>query len=97
MLGFPTKKLSDIKQYLLRQQKEIEKNIKGVEKDDPAKSESLAESSEPGTDSYIADAHTKIVVLGNQLKKANSSIKQALLKIRKGTYGKCEECGGFRD
>jgi len=93
MLGFPTKKLSDIKQYLLRQQKEIEKNIKGVEKDDPAKSESLAESSEPGTDSYIADAHTKIVVLGNQLKKANSSIKQALLKIRKGTYGKCEECG----
>lgn len=92
MLGFPRKTIDYIKNLLIREQKEVEKNIKGVEKNDPAKSESLAESSEPGTDSYIADAHTKVVVLGTQLKKTNSSINEALLKIKNGTYGKCEKC-----
>lgn len=93
MLNFPTKTLNLIKKYLLREKREVDKNLKEVEEDDPAKSPSLAESSEPGTDSYIADTHTKDVVLENQLKKVSNSIKNALLKIRKGTYGKCEKCG----
>lgn len=92
MLNFTTKTLGNIKRYLLRQQKALEKNLKEVEKDDPAKSDSLAEASEPGTDSYIADTHNKIVVLGEQLKRTNNSIKVALSKIGKGTYGKCEKC-----
>lgn len=93
MLNFPSKTINYIKSLLLRQQKEIEKNLTEVEKDDPVKGESLAESSEPGTDSYIADSHTRTVALAQQLKKANTSIKIALLKITKGTYGKCEKCG----
>jgi len=92
MLGFPTKTINYIKNLLIRQQKEVEKNLKEVQDDDPVKSDSLAESSEPGTDSYIADAHTKIVVLEGELKKAHTSIKTALSKIGKGTYGKCEKC-----
>lgn len=93
MLDFPKKTLDSIKRLLLRQQKEVEKNLKEVEDDDPAKADSVAETSEPGTDSYIADAHTKTVVLGEKLKKTNTSIKTALSKISKGTYGKCEKCG----
>lgn len=93
MLNFPAKTINYIKSLLIRQQKEVEKNLKEVEETDPAKSDALAESSEPGTDSYIADIHTKTVVLGTQLKKVNSSITEALSKIRKGTYGKCEKCG----
>ncbi len=93
MLGFPTKTLNTIKQILLRKEKEVNKSLKEVEEEDPAKSPALAESSEPGTDSYIADTHTKDVVLEGELKKASTSIKIALGKIRKGTYGKCEKCG----
>lgn len=93
MLGFPTKTINYIKNVLLRQQKKIEKNLKEAEADDPVKEEAVAESSEPGTDSYIADSHTKTVVLEEQLKKTNSSIKKALLKIGNRTYGKCEKCG----
>ena len=93
MLDFPTKTLSHIKNLLTRQQKEVEKNLKEVEEDDPARGDGLAESSEPGIDSYIADTHTKIVVLGEQLKKTNNNIKAALLKIKNGIYGKCEKCG----
>lgn len=92
MLNFPKNTLEFIKKYLLRQQREVDKNLKEVEEDDPAKSPALAESSEPGTDSYIADTHSRNVVLGQQLKSAKTSIKTALLKIRKGDYGKCEKC-----
>lgn len=93
MLNFPKNTLTFIKKHLLRQQREVDKNLKEVEEDDPASSPSLAESSEPGTDSYIADVHTKNIVLGQQLKSAKTSIKTALFKIKKGSYGKCEKCG----
>lgn len=93
MLNFPTKTLNSIKQALLRQQKVVKENIKEIEQDDPAKDNGLPEASEPGTDSYIADTHTKILVLREQLKNVSSSIKKSLSKIRNGTYGKCEKCG----
>lgn len=93
MLDFPSKTINYIKNLLQKEQKIVEKNLKEVKEDDPALNQSLAESSEPGTDAYIADVHTKDLVLEQQLKKANTSIKVALLKIRKGTYGKCEKCG----
>lgn len=93
MLNFPAKTLSSIKRLLLRQQRQIEDNLKEVEEDDPVKSEALVETSEPGTDSYIAETHSKAVVLGEQLKATGNSIKNALSKIGRGTYGKCEKCG----
>ncbi len=93
MLDLPSKTINYIKNLLDKQQKQVEKNLKEVEDEDPAIAPVLAESSEPGTDSSIADSHTKTVVVEQQLKKANTSIKVALLKIRKGTYGKCEKCG----
>lgn len=93
MLNFPLKTINYIKNLLVKQQKEVEKNLKEVEEDDPATADGLVESSEPGTDSYIADTHTKYMALESQLKKTSSSIKDALNKIGKGTYGKCEKCG----
>ncbi len=92
MLNFPKKTLKFIQRYLLRQQKEIDENLKKVSEDDPARSPALAESSEPGTDSYIADTHAKTLVLEQQLKNTKTSIMTALAKIKKGTYGKCEKC-----
>lgn len=92
MLNFPKKTLSFIQKHLLKQAKVIDKNLKEVTEDDPARSPALAESSEPGTDSYIADMHSKSIVLEHQLKSTKTSIKVALLKIKKGTYGKCESC-----
>ena len=80
MLGFPTRTLNTIKRILLRQQKEVQKNIKEVEEDDPASPPALAESSEPGTDSYIADTHTKILVVKNSLVQISNSIKKSLCK-----------------
>ena len=95
MLGsqLRSRTINYIKNLLIRQEKEVDKNLKEVEADDPAKPPDLVESSEPGTDSYIADTHTKALILERRLKDAKTSIKDALLKIKKGTYGKCEKCG----
>lgn len=92
MLNLPQRTITAIKRNLLKRQREIEKSIKAVEKDDPAKDTVLAEALEPGTESYIADTHNRIVALEEQLAKVSKSIKEALGKIRKGTYGRCEVC-----
>lgn len=93
MLNFPKETLKTIKQYLLRQKKEVDQNLKRVEETDPAHTPFVAESSEPGTDSYIADTHTKTVVLKDQLARMSSSIRKTLSKIGQGSFGKCEKCG----
>ncbi|MBI4035959.1 TraR/DksA family transcriptional regulator [Candidatus Daviesbacteria bacterium] len=93
MLNFPKQTLDFLHKYLQRQKKEVDQSIRDIEEDDPAKSPALAESSEPGTDSYIADTHTKSEVIKAQLIRMNSIIKIALSKIKIGTYGKCDNCG----
>ena len=56
--------INKIKNILLRQQKKVEQNIKALENEDPVLSDNAsAESSEPGTDSWLADTPPpKIIV-----------------------------------
>ncbi len=93
MLNLPRKTITNIRRLLLKKQREVQKNLKEVEKDDPVKDGSLEETTEPGTASWLAEAHGRAVALGGELKNAAVSIKNALSKIRRGTYGKCEKCG----
>jgi DnaK suppressor protein len=93
MLKFPIKQLNLIKRTLLRTQKEVEENIKEIEKEDPVSDNSLAESSEPGTDSYVAETHGKTLVFKDKLNQTKENVTLALSKIARGTYGKCEKCG----
>lgn len=92
MLNLPRKTLDNIKRLLLRRQREIEKNLKEVEKDDPIKDD-IVEATEPGTASWLAEAHGRTVALGGELKGVGLSIKKALFRIKNGSYGKCEKCG----
>lgn len=82
-----------IKESLLKQQKQVEEEIKLLDADDPVNSEAPAESSEPGTDSWVADTHTRTVAVKQTLKNALSKIKHALQSLSSGKYGKCENCG----
>lgn len=92
MLSLPGKSINAIKRLLLKRQKEVEKQIKEVDKDDPATEPALAETSEPGTESWMADAHIRAIALKDQLVRAAQGVKKALTKIKKKTYGKCESC-----
>lgn len=92
MLNLPQKTLDHIKKFLLRQRRQIEGNLKSVEKDDPATVPALAETVEPGTEAWIASEHSRTVAMVEQMKKLSFSIGKALNKIRQGTYGHCEKC-----
>lgn len=85
--------LVKIKQVLLRQQSKVEQQLKTLEKDDPVVDMSLAESSEPGTDSWLAEAHSRMVAMKENLGSALDNTRKALAKINVGKYGKCENCG----
>lgn len=93
MLTLTQKTLNNIKRILLKKQQKLADDIKGVSRDDPLTSDGLAESSEPGTDSWLAEQHTKALALGGNLKNMALSVRKALQKIKDGTYGHCEECG----
>lgn len=82
-----------IKSALLNQQKKVEEEIKLLDADDPVNSEAPAESTEPGTDSWVADTHTRTVVIKRTLQEVLTKIKHALQSLASGKYGKCENCG----
>lgn len=93
MLELPQKIFETIQRKLLRQKKELEKNLKALDVDDPVKGDSLAESSESGTDSWLAEVHSKSIALKTNLQSLLQSTIKALGKFRKGNFGKCENCG----
>jgi DnaK suppressor protein len=88
---FPTKKFKEI---LMRQQEKVEAELKDLEKDDPVLSDNAsAESSEPGTDSWLADTHSRVVAVRQNLLNMLANTKKALLNLKTGKYGTCEVCG----
>lgn len=93
MLNLPRKSFAKIKNYLTRQQQKVESELKSVEKEDPVMLDGLAESSEPGTDSWIADVHSRASSAKQNLLDMLAKIKKALMRLKTGNYGKCENCG----
>ncbi len=81
------------KNSLLKQQKEVEEEIKSLEQDDPVNSLNMAESSEPGTDSWVADTHGRVMAVKQSLKSLLEKIKLSLAALKSGQYGKCTNCG----
>ena len=57
----------DFKKILLRQKRDLEKEILSVGKEDPLTTDDLVESSEPGTDSFFADVHGKVTAIKQNL------------------------------
>lgn len=92
MLNLHRKTFNNIKRKLLRQQEEIEKELKSIKKSDPLNGDGLAESSEPGTDSWIAEMHGRTQAITGNLLSLLGKTKKALANLRSGKYGKCENC-----
>lgn len=94
MLNLPRIDIIKIKRTLLRQQREVQQQLKSIEKNDPATAANLApEALESGTASWLAEAHGRLTAVKDDLLILSSKITKSLLSIRKGTYGKCENCG----
>lgn len=66
--------------------------MRRLRREDPFSTEDRALIVEPGTDAAQLFGHEKTVVLEAQLKRDLGEIEKALDKIKKGTYGSCENC-----
>lgn len=93
MLNLTQQNFKKIKDKLLNQQKEVEEEIEELEKDDPVKSDGLAESMEAGTESWMAEVHGRAVAVSDNLYKLLIKTRKALDALKTGKYGKCESCG----
>lgn len=93
MLNLTRPNFDKIRQALLRQQKEVEEELKDISKDDPVTFDGLIESNEPGTASWMEDVHSKTIAARENLTGMLSKIQRALFRLNKGDYGKCEKCG----
>lgn len=93
MLNLTRPNFNAIKDKLLRQQRKAEEGLKALDKEDPVLDRGLIESSEPGTDSWLADTHARVVAMRRNLLDALANTKKALNNLRTGKYGTCEKCG----
>lgn len=96
MLSLPQKTLTKIQRYLTRRQKDVEEQLQAIERDDPVSgvADIAADSPEPGTDSWQAEAHGRLATIRADLLGLSSRIKNSLRGLKNGTYGHCEKCGG---
>lgn len=67
--------------------------IKRLRREDPFSTTDRSLIVEPGTDAAALSGHENVVVLASKLKADLAEIEMALKKIKKGTYGVCENCG----
>jgi RNA polymerase-binding transcription factor DksA len=93
MLNLNRQNIEKIRNKLLRQEKEVEEELKQIDKDDPVLDSGLAESIEPGSASWMADVHSKTVALKENLSQMLGKTRLSLKNLKKGTYGICEKCG----
>lgn len=92
MLNLTQQTIEKIKKILLRQQKEVEERLETIEKEDPVLIQAAPEAPESGTESWQLDVHGRLMTLKHDLLELSKRTKESLLRLSKGTYGKCEKC-----
>ena len=85
--------IKKITKIIETQRDAIASKIKRLRREDPFSTTDRSIIVEPGTDAGMLFGHEQVVVLEQRLKNDLAEIEKALLKIKKGTYGKCEKCG----
>lgn len=81
-----------IKNSLLKQQEDIESKLSSLAQEEDALGDDVPESQELGTSSWQEDVRSSRLAVKVELLGLSKKIKQAILKINQGSYGKCENC-----
>lgn len=93
MLNLTRANFKFLRDKLLKQQKVVQSELEDLEKKDPVMVDGLAESTEPGTESWMADVHNQVVAVKQNLQHMLKRIQKSLMNLKTGKYGKCENCG----
>lgn len=82
--------LNEAKNKLEKTQEELEKELKNLE----GVPEMGSEIDAFDTETDESEEYSNNLGIKDALKKRLVAVKEALEKIKTGTYGKCEQCGG---
>ncbi|PIR42654.1 hypothetical protein CO058_00520 [candidate division WWE3 bacterium CG_4_9_14_0_2_um_filter_35_11] len=88
--------IQKIKSTLMGRSKEIDKDVKDIEVNDPFNieaSDGFRNEDELGDEVQDNQQHGIDVAIKGELKEEKSEIKRSLSEIQKGTYGFCIKCG----
>lgn len=93
MFKFPKNVLSNIKTYLEDKQKQTEKRISDLKKEDPFSDPSrLSDNAASDTEAKEEFGHDTISAVQMELNRGLVRIRKTLTKIKIGKYGICEKC-----
>lgn len=86
--------LKKIQIHLLRERKKVDNTISSLKSQDPfSDPDRLNDNAASDTEAKEEISHERMQALEKELKLHKSEIEEALVRIKKGTYGKCLSCG----
>lgn len=94
----PAKLLEPIAHFLTDNLKKIQIRKSKISSEDPFKNQArVLDNASPDADAEEQFGHARVSAIKAELNKKSAQIKKALKKIKKGTYGTCEDCGNLID
>lgn len=93
-MKFPLEVLKKIQSHLIREKKKVDTTISSLKSQDPfSDPDRLNDNAASDTDAKEEISHERMQALEKELRIHMSEIEQTLVRIKKGTYGKCLSCG----
>jgi len=90
--------LDPIGKFLRDQVKLLERRKKSIEEEDPfSDGDRASDNASPDTDAAEQFGHARASAIKESLERKIVQTKKAMAKVRLGTYGICEDCGGWID
>ncbi len=98
IVQFPRDVLSQIKSYLESKNRETEKRLRELKKEDPFEDKTrLLDRASDDSEARSKAGHEQVAALQHQLSMVLVQTRKALTKIKIGKYGVCENCGKMID
>jgi len=98
MQKYPASILKKIKEKLLEEQKKLTERLNKLNLEDPfTNPDRINDNAASDTDAKEEVDHERIEALKEEISTDLRAISEALMRIKKGTYGFCEKCGKMID
>lgn len=95
---FPKEVLIKVKSYLEEKQKNTEKRLDSLKKEDPfSDPDRLTDIAASDSEAKAEFGHFMIAAAQGELTKTLIRVRKALTKIKIGKYGICDKCGKMID
>lgn len=97
-MKFPSYILDKIKNNLLGVRSRVENTLDSLRSQDPySDPDRVNDNAASDTEAKEESSHERVEALEKELRKSLEEINKALERIKKGTYGKCQDCGKLID